>query len=181
MIITLSGDPGSGKSTCAKGLAKAFSLAYYSTGDWMRQIARERKLTLESLSGIAEADSTIDHTLDERQIHLGKTQDQFIMDGRLAAHFIPHAIKIFLTADLKERAKRVFSEERALESCKTQEEMEALLLKRQQSEVKRYLAWYHFNPYELKGYDYIFDSTHKSQNALLSEMIEALRHSKLLG
>ncbi len=178
MIITLSGDPGAGKSTCAKGLAAAFSLTYYSTGDWMRQIAKKRGLTLEELSVIAETDPSIDHGLDERQIMLGKTENQFIMDGRLSAHFIPHAIKIFLTANLKERAKRVFSARRALEFCKTEQEMEALLVKRQQSEVKRYIAWYHFNPYELKGYDYIFDSTHKLKDAIISEMIKSLQEMK---
>ena len=59
-----------------------------------------------------------------------------------------------------------------------QKEMEALLVKRQQSEIKRYLAWYRFNPYNLKGYDLVFDSTGKPGEEVIAEMVEAVKSYK---
>jgi len=115
MIITLSGEAGSGKSSCAKGLASFLSLKHYSIGDLMRQIAVERNISLESLSSLAEHDSSIDKALDEKQKLLGKNEDQFVLDGRLSGFFIPHAIKIFLTATIEKRASRIHKAKRNLE------------------------------------------------------------------
>ena len=45
----------------------------------MRDLAKERNLSLEDLGKIAEGDRSIDLTLDKRQIQLGKTEDNFII------------------------------------------------------------------------------------------------------
>ena len=89
MIITISGIAGSGKSTVAKLLAKKLNYKHYSIGDFMRQIAKERKLTLLELSKQAEKDNSIDKELDKKQIELGKTKDNFVIDSRLGFHFCP--------------------------------------------------------------------------------------------
>ena len=73
---------------------KKLKLKHYSTGDFMRQIAKEKSLTLLQLSKKAESDKSIDIELDKRQKDLGKTQDNFIIDSRLGWHFIPKAKKI---------------------------------------------------------------------------------------
>ena len=44
MIITLSGNVASGKSTVGKALAEKLKLKHYSTGDFMRKIAKEQKV-----------------------------------------------------------------------------------------------------------------------------------------
>ena len=100
MIITISGALGSGKSTVAKILVQKFNLKHYSTGDFMREIAVKRGITLLELSKLAETDKSIDEELDERQIKLGEEEDNFIIDARLGWHFIPNSIKIFLDVTL---------------------------------------------------------------------------------
>ncbi len=60
MIITISGKAGSGKSTIAKQLAKKLGLKHYSTGDFMRQMAKDKGVSLLELSRIAEKDKSID-------------------------------------------------------------------------------------------------------------------------
>ena len=172
MIITLSGEAGSGKSTCAKGIAQTFQIKHYSSGDLMRQMASERNLSLAELSALAEKDPSIDRELDERQIRLGKTEDQFIIDGRLSAHFIPHALKIFITATLEERGKRIFSARRAEESFDSLEKTLEAIRQRKESEIKRYMAWYDFNPYDPKEYDIVYDTTGKA----IPEMIHELKN-----
>ena len=91
MIITISGIAGSGKSTVAKLLAKKLNYKHYSIGDFMREIAKQRKTTLLELSKEAEKDSSIDKELDQKQIELGKTQDNFVIDSRLGFHFIKNS------------------------------------------------------------------------------------------
>ena len=110
MIITISGTAGSGKSTVGKLLAQQLKFKHYSIGDFMRQIAKERNLSLEDLGRIAEGDKSIDQTLDRKQIELGKNNDRFVIDARLGYHFIPNSIKIFLTAELKDRAERIWKD-----------------------------------------------------------------------
>ncbi|MCX6741353.1 MAG: AAA family ATPase, partial [Candidatus Parcubacteria bacterium] len=46
MIITLSGKPGSGKTTVAKILAEKLGYKFYSTGDLRGQMAMKRGLTI---------------------------------------------------------------------------------------------------------------------------------------
>ena len=112
MIITLGGHHGAGKSTLGKKLAEHFGFKRYSTGDFMRELAMERGISLIDLGREAERDGgVIDKILDDRQIALGKSEDNFIIDGRLAFHFIPQAKKIFLTVDPREAAKRIFTDE----------------------------------------------------------------------
>ena len=56
VIITVSGRPGSGKSTVAKSLAAKLNLDHVSAGDFMREMAAERNITVLELSAIAGAD-----------------------------------------------------------------------------------------------------------------------------
>jgi len=180
MIITISGTAGSGKSTIAKLLAKKLNLKHYSTGDFMRDLAKERNLSLEDLGKIAEGDRSIDLTLDKRQIQLGKTEDNFIIDGRLSFHFIPQAIKIFLDAELKTRAQRILKdiqirnlrkEERAENIREVIEEAQ----KREESEKKRYQKYYRINPYDQKHYDLIIDTTKTSAEQSAEKIIKFIK------
>src|SRR3989338_11659150 len=99
MIIVISGRAGSGKSTIAKALSKRLNLKHYSMGDLTRQVAKERGITLLELGKLEESDDSIDRAIDNKQRELGKG-DNFVIDGRLSAFFIPHAtFKIFLVLD----------------------------------------------------------------------------------
>ena len=96
MIISISGLPGSGKSTIGKNLAKKLGYNYYSLGDMKRRLANEKGLTIEEWNALSDKDSSYDTVPDKYQADLAKKEDNFIMDGRLAYHFIPQSIKIFL-------------------------------------------------------------------------------------
>ena len=170
MIITISGDAGSGKSTCAKGLAQVLGLKHYSSGDLMRQIAIDRSMTLEGLCKVAELSNEIDNELDKRQENLGKTEDNFIIDGRLSAYFIPHAIKVFLVAPIEERALRIFKDNRDIEHADSIEKTIEMILMRRKSEEKRYLAWYNFNPYNLDEYNIVYDTFHKGIDMMIEDV-----------
>jgi cytidylate kinase len=173
MIITLWGHHGAGKSTLGKKLAEHFGFKRYSTGDFMRELAMERGISLIDLGREAERDGgVIDQILDDRQIALGKTEDNFIIDGRLAFHFIPHAKKIFLTVEAEEAAKRIFADEtrHGVEIHETLEHATANIQIRRKSEDDRYMKYYGLHIYDMSLYDIVIDTTKKTPEEVFEEV-----------
>ncbi|MDD5163278.1 MAG: cytidylate kinase family protein [Candidatus ainarchaeum sp.] len=176
MIITISGMPGSGKSTLAKEIAEKLGLKHYSAGGFMREIAGERGVNLLELGRMAEHDKSIDRQVDLWTEKLGKTKDNFIIDSRLAWHFIPNSIKIFLEISMSEAARRVYKDMRKDEQentsmKKTFENMK----KRLASEKKRYRDLYGINYLDKKNFDIIINSTHTTKKQKLEKTIQAIK------
>ena len=160
MIITISGKAGSGKSTVARELAKQLKLKHYSIGDLMRQMAKDRNISLLELGKAAEKDKSIDKELDERQIKLGKEENNFVIDGRLTAYFIPNAdIKIFLECEDRIRAERILKDERKDEKSKDINGVISKIRERESSERKRYKQYYGIDYYDEEMYNLFIDTT----------------------
>lgn len=160
MIITISGKAGSGKSTVARELAKQLKLKHYSIGDLMRQMAKERNISLLVLGKAAEKDKSIDKELDERQIKLGKEENNFVIDGRLTAHFIPNAdVKVFLECEDSVRAERILKDERKDEKSRDINEVISKIRERESSERKRYKQYYGIDYYDEEMYNLFIDTT----------------------
>jgi len=176
MILTISGKLGSGKSTAAKLAAKKLNLKHYSTGDFMREIAAERGISLLELSKLAEKDKTIDEKLDQRQIELGKSEDNFIIDARLGWHFIPNSIKVFLDVDLDTGAQRIFNDLRETEKeNKTLEDTKKGIVRRMESETLRYKTYYGINCYDLNNYDLVVDTTNLNIEEVVDKIVEFVK------
>ncbi len=176
MIITISGKAGSGKSTVAKLLSAKFRLKHYSIGDLMRVIAIEKGLSLMELNKLAEKDKSIDFELDSKLKELGKTKDNFVVDGRLTAFFIPHAdIRVFLDADDKVRAKRILLDKRQHEKSKNLKEAINNVKKREESEKKRYKKYYGVDYLDKKLYNYIIDTTKLTRQQVVDKIIKFVK------
>ena len=175
MIITISGRAGSGKSTVAKQLAKKLKLKHYSIGDLMRQIAKERNISLNKLSKLAEKDESIDTALDKKNIEL-REEDNFVIDGRLTAHFIPYAdLKVFLDCNDNARAERILKDERKEEKSRNIKELIKKIKQREQSERKRYKNLYNVDYQDKNLYNLMIDTTDLSVNEVLEEIMEAVK------
>ena len=116
MIISISGVPGSGKTSAGKLLAQKLGMEFYSTGGLFRKMAEERGMTINTLMKLGEEDITIHTTIDNYQKQLGVDQDHFVIEGRLSWHFIPHSFKVLLLCDTREAARRTYDAKRALEA-----------------------------------------------------------------
>jgi len=172
MIITISGKAGSGKSTVAKEIARKLELKYYSIGDLMRQMAKEKNISLSELGELAEKDDSIDKELDKKQIEL-KNEDNFVIDGRLTAHFIPNAnIKVFLDCEDKVRAERILKDERKDEGSKDMDEIVEKIKAREQSERKRYKQYYDVDYFDEDLYDFVVDTTNLSVEEVVNKIME---------
>ncbi|MBI2139666.1 cytidylate kinase family protein [Candidatus Woesearchaeota archaeon] len=175
MIVTISGIAGSGKSTVAKLLAKKLGYAHYSVGDLMRAMAKDRGISLLELGRLAEKDKSIDEELDARQIALGREKGNFVIDSRLGFHFIPHSAKVYLSADIREAARRIFAEQRAHESYRDLGDSLEKIKKRIASEDKRYQSYYTINYRDKRHYDLVVDTTKISAEQVVKKIVGFLR------
>jgi len=183
MIITLSGDPGSGKSVVGKGIAEKLNLKQYSAGGFMRQIAEERGISLQELLKIAEKDFSIDDEVDKKVVGLSKKEDNFILDSRIAFHFVPKAIKIFLKTDTKKAAERIWrdiqnNKRNAEKHFKSLEEVRQSVIERQKSESQRYDRYYKINHLDMKNYDIVIDATNMTIWEEIDAVLKAIEEIK---
>ncbi len=172
MRVIIAGSAGSGKSTVAKLLAKKLGYKHYSMGDFQREIAEEKGISLLELGKLEERDRSLDEEVDQRQIRLGREEDNFVIDSRLGFHFIPDSIKIFLDADFEERAKRILSDKIRKEHNVDLENTKEHMKVRKASEKKRYKEYYDIDPYDKSNYDLIVDATSITPEEVVEKIIE---------
>lgn len=164
MIISISGVPGSGKTSVAKILASKRGMTFYSMGNLRGKLALERGITIDELNKIGEQDATTDTSVDDYQKELGTKEDNFVIEGRLSWHFIPNSFKIFLACDPKESARRVYEgslkQERKDEPAYASiEEAERAIAERIASDNLRYQKIYGLNYADPSHYDLVINTT----------------------
>ena len=176
MIITISGLPGSGKSVVARALADRLGFAHVSAGDFMREMAAEREMTILELSRRAERDDAIDREIDARTVRFSEQQDDFVMDARLAWHFIPSSIKVFLDVSRAVAASRIFGDDRATEgeNVDTAATLRAID-ERVASERLRYQKYYGVDYLEPSQFDLVVDTSERSVAQVVDEIVRHLR------
>ena len=171
-IIVMSGDIGSGKSSVASSLKQLTHFDVIGTGAIQRAIASKRGLTTLELNQFSQTDRSIDDEIDSYVIELGKTQDNLILDSRLAWHFIPTAFKVFLSVDPIVGANRVFNASRNDESNPSLDVTLQNNFKRQTIEDQRFNELYkiHFRRYG--NYDLIIDTSYTSPDVIAKKIKE---------
>lgn len=178
-IITISGRPGSGKSSTAQQLSKLLGYNLFYSGAVVREIAKRRGLTIGQLNKIAEKDETIDHEID-KEIMKYDDEDQYIVDARLGFHWIPDSFKVFLYLDMDVAAARIFhdidSRMKSAEYAIDVGEVENGIRERMESERKRYEKLYGINPYHPSHFDLVIDT---AQNNPMSVALKIFDEYKL--
>jgi cytidylate kinase len=183
MIITISGMPGSGKTTTAAALAKKFNLKEYYMGNIRREVAKKKGITLNELNMLGETDPSTDKVVDDYLIQLGKTEDNFIAEGRTAYHFIPESIKIFMAVELTTGAERIFNDLKDKENPSnrneaaglTIQEQADLLQKRMDSDKLRYKKYYSIDVFNKDNYDLWIDTTDLTKEQVVEKIAEFIK------
>ncbi|MFA5163666.1 MAG: cytidylate kinase family protein [Patescibacteria group bacterium] len=184
MIISISGNHGSGKSTIAQMLADELSWPRYYMGGLRRQAARKMGLTLAEYNKLGESDPQTDLAVDKYQEELGRTKDNFIIEGRTSWYFIPHSLKIYLDVDDHEAAKRILQDVKQKSGQKSRNEADGLnsvedvlrsLKERKRSDKKRYKKYFNINPYLKKHYDFYLDTSDLSLKQVFKAVLGFVR------
>ncbi len=162
-IITITGKPGSGKSTTSKALAAELSYRHFSSGDLFRSIGNERGINILQANLSGEKDSSIDHLVDQRLRDIGATEDNMVIDSRMAWYWMPFSFKVYLDLDLMTAAERIMlnTDLSRLETEHIPHEPKEYALALQQrldSEARRYKKLYNVNPYDVGNYDLVVDT-----------------------
>ncbi|MBS3748654.1 MAG: AAA family ATPase [Candidatus Thermoplasmatota archaeon] len=171
--ITLSGTPGSGKSTIAELLHERLSLPYVYSGMIFRELAKEHNMSLADFGSYCETHDDIDRELDEKQVTILK-KGNVILEGRLAGWLAVlnniTAFKIWIDAKPSIRAERIVEREGG--NIKKQHEK---LLNRQKSEQIRYKTYYDIDIMDTSIYDLCVDSSNKKPQEILQISLDKLK------
>ncbi len=158
--ITISGKLGSGKSTIAKRLSNKLDIPYHSTGTLQRKLATESNLSTLELNKIQEENKSIDQQLDDSTKNLDQTEDAFILDSRMAWHFVKRSFKLYLYVDPAISAERIFNDQsRSSEKYVSIQEAQLHIQEREQSEIRRFQKLYKVNLTDFSNYDAVIDTS----------------------
>ncbi|MDD4669066.1 MAG: AAA family ATPase, partial [Candidatus Methanomethylophilus sp.] len=88
MRITISGPPGSGKTTVCAKLSEALGLKAVVFGQVFRELAAERGISLAELGALAERDPNIDQSIDAKIVDTARANPDIILESRLSAYML---------------------------------------------------------------------------------------------
>ena len=169
-VITVSGKPGSGKSTVAELLHEKLGISYIYSGMIFRENAKKYNMSLEEFGKFCEKNSEVDKKLDKKQLKILK-KGNVILEGRLAGWLAYHnnitSFKIFIDADLNTRVNRIINRENGDIKKRKKE-----ILERERSEYARYKKYYNINLDDTSIYDIVVNSTDKTPEEIVNIILE---------
>jgi predicted cytidylate kinase len=156
MRITLSGDLGSGKSSVGRQLAQRLGAPHFSAGTLFREIGQISNLDALNANLAAENNAAIDHAVDGRTREIDRLHESFVIDSRMAWHFVTDAIKVYLSASPRTAAQRIVSDKsRSSEVYESVASAIVALDRRRESEIKRYRKLYGVDIGDVGNYDLV--------------------------
>ena len=175
-IITLTGDIGSGKSTVAAVLGRTLGYSILTTGAMLREMASRQGATVLELNKQAMTDSQVDRMIDGYIQDLNARGDeQFILDSRLAWHFVHGSFNVFLYVDPLEAARRVLAHNRPEETHADLHDAMRNNLHRRELENERFEKLYNIQCDDLGNFHLVVDTTWARPESVAAMIVQAYR------
>ena len=173
MRITISGPPGSGKTTVAKILAEKLGYPLVSGGEIFRKMAKEMGMSIIEFGKYAEEHWEIDRKIDNEIVNRVKKLENVVVDSRLSgwlAHMnnIP-ALKVYIDASPEVRVRRLLMREGG-EISKIREDMK----NREECEKRRYKNIYNIDFSSLEIYDLIINSDALKPDEIVERIMDVI-------
>jgi len=161
--IAVSGWAGAGKSTLAKALAERFRFDYFSVGEWFRKKAEKTGMDIKEFMKVAPPEM---HREIDSYVKKIARKGNVVIDGRLSGFMAgEHAFKIFLTAPVEVRARRISTRDGI-----AYEKALKIVRERDEQDVKNYLKIYGIDLRDLSIYNLVLDT----QFFDIREMVEVV-------
>lgn len=173
MNITISGPPGSGKSTTSKALAERLKMRLVIGGEIFRQMAKERNMSLAEFSLYCEKHPDVDIELDKRLKAMSEKEDNLIIESRLAGHLCNAKFRIWLDAPANVRVSR-------LKKRQDKEETAEEMLRREQSEIMRYKEYYDIDMNNKSVYNMVIDTSNITIEETVDMIVKEMKKQKIL-
>jgi len=174
-IITLSGKPGSGKSSTSDKVAELLGYTRYSSGEFVRSIVKKRRITLAEFNNMAASDHTLDDEIDEE---LRKLRDQkdIVIDSRLGFYWIPESFKVYLDLDMDVATARIYKDAISNEGrsdgaglAGSIMDVQKQVRSRLNNETRRFKSMYGVDPYKNTNFDLVINTArHSPQTVALT-------------
>lgn len=171
MKITISGPPGSGKTTVAKILSEKLKIKLISAGEVFRQLAFEKGMSLEEFSKFAESNPEIDILIDRVQKEMAEKEKDAIVEGRLSGWMIKEAdLKVYIFADPEVRYSRIAKREgKDLSTVRRETKL------REEIEKRRYQKFYSIDLGDWRLYDLVINSNRISAEKIAEIICTTLK------
>ncbi len=174
-IITLSGKPGSGKSSTSDKVAEMLGYTRYSSGDFVRAIVKKRNITLAEFNKLAATNHSLDEEIDEKLREL-RSHNDIVIDSRLGFYWIPESFKVYLDLDIDVATSRIYkdtvSNSRRVTGAGTAHslaEVQRQVQSRLNNETRRFKQLYGVDPYDTSNFDLVINtSRHSPQTVALT-------------
>jgi cytidylate kinase len=174
-IITVSGKPGSGKSTTADKVAEMLNYTRFSSGDIVREMLEQRNMTLEEFNERAKTETSLDREIDE-QLRALRDKNDLVIDSRLGFYWLPESFKVYLEIDMDTASARIFHDMQSNKKrakgagmMSTLGEVRWHVKKRMQQERVRYRRLYGIDPYDSTRFDLVVNTErHSPQTVALT-------------
>jgi len=183
MIITISGNAGSGKSTVAKKLVSKLNAKRIYVGGIRRQLAKEKGMTLEELNEYGnnhpETDVDVDKKAAKQALELDSEDGFVVVEGRVQFHFLPDSVKVMITVNQDEGARRIWNDlqkeelkqERNEGDPENLDELKRSIETRETSDAFRFQQYYHLDYRDKKNYDLVIDSTNVPAEEIADKIV----------
>ena len=174
-IITISGKPGSGKSSTADRVAELLGYTRHSSGDMVRRVLAKEGMSLEEYNRRANNEHDLDDKVDEELRSL-RTAKDIVIDSRLGFYWIPESFKVYLDLDLEVATARIFKDavnnkkrSSAGEGGSSLPDVARQVRQRMQNEQSRFRQLYAIDPYSTRHFDLVIDtSRHDPQSVAIT-------------
>ena len=177
MRITISGPPGSGKTTACNRLSEMLGLKAVVFGKIFRELAAEKHLSLLEFGQLAEKDPSIDEAIDAKILEIARQNEDIILESRLSAYMLSRnsipAFKIYLGASPEVRMSRI-----GVREGQTIEDAKRETIERQASEAKRYMMYYNIDINDMSVYDLVVNTDELDPDGVIDTILKAIEGSK---
>ena len=180
-IITLSGKPGSGKSSTADRVAEILGYTRHSSGDMVRSVLKRNGITLEQYNNKAENDHDLDDQIDE-ELRTLRDQDDIVIDSRLGFYWLPESFKVYLDLDIEVATARIYKDMSSNPGRGDTEGSDTSLsgvarevAGRMIAEQQRFRKLYGVDPYDKSHFDLIIDTSRHNPHSVAVAVFDSYK------